>query len=243
MSFSCDSKNASRATLSCGVSPSLTTCLDFMSTSAALPVFGWNVQSPSDLARMAAFFSLLRAACSCCRSRKEPLPPRTPSSAIISHSRRVFSLSLGAKEKSPSPYMLPPMLRLLERVAVPPPTDARRMSVKLTPEASLSNFDLASTPASSSKPRAIALLALLTLGAKVRSGFSSSTCTRAAANASCFFRSSSPTRSCMGAYPSASTAARELSLMAGWKGYEATSASASWRFAASRCLYRFSASP
>jgi hypothetical protein len=62
--------------------------------------------------------------------------------------------------------MLPPMLRLLERVAVPPPTDARRMSVKLTPEASLSNFDLASTPASSSKPRAIALLALLTLGAK-----------------------------------------------------------------------------
>mmetsp|Transcript_3888 Transcript_3888/g.15834 ORF Transcript_3888/g.15834 Transcript_3888/m.15834 type:complete len:208 (-) Transcript_3888:858-1481(-) len=207
-----------------------------MSTSAALPVFGWNVQSWSNFARMAAFFSLLRCRCSCCRSRKEPLPPLTPSSAIISHSRLVFSFSLGANEKSSSPYMLPPMLRLLERVAVPPPMDARRMSVKLTPDASLSNFDFSSTPASSSSPRAMALLASLTFGANVRSGFSSSTCTRAAARASCFFRSNSPTRSCMGLYPSASTAARELSLIAGWKGYDATSASASWRLAASRSL-------
>lgn len=82
----------------------------------------------------------------------------------------------------------------------------------------------------------MARLASLTRGANVRSGFSSSTCTRAAAIASCFLRRSSPTRSWMGLYPSASTAARELSLMAGWNGYLATSASAICRLARSRSL-------
>jgi len=49
------------------------------------------------------------------RSRKLPGPPRTPSAAIISHSRRVFSFSRGANVKS-SPSPAPP-----EASAPPPP--------------------------------------------------------------------------------------------------------------------------
>mmetsp|Transcript_8365 Transcript_8365/g.27886 ORF Transcript_8365/g.27886 Transcript_8365/m.27886 type:complete len:203 (+) Transcript_8365:1531-2139(+) len=199
-SLCCFSRNARRAMRSRGVSPKRTTCFDRKSTSCVLPVFGWNVQSALSSASRKESFSLrLFARCSACLSRKLPFPPRTPSSAIISHRRLVLSLSFGAKVCSSRARASYDRRRALEgRPAPTPLTDADALAEDgrdALARESRSTGHRPSKPPSISNPRAIALEDSFTFGAKVKSGFSSSTCTLAAARASFRFRKSSPTRS------------------------------------------------
>ena len=162
-----------------GVSPKRTTCLDLSNTSSALPVLGWNVHSFSRRSRTArsrqvSLRRVIRLLLQGTSQRRRARPPRpscrTDACVLVQLGRERVLVPEPPRRSSCGARCSDACATTRRRAATPRCPAARRPRAARRPTARRPP----PPPA-----RAIARLASFTLGANVRSGFVSSTCTRA----------------------------------------------------------------